>query len=554
VRPFLALLALALSHGIAIAQSDTRKVAIFYTNGGSGTTGLQSTQGTAETAEANSIVQQLLDGTGTPYTVFLYTDSAGGWASTMGATRPAGMSDAEWFRQNGYLGVVEYYTGVSTAQTLEHIRFFTDGVTRGTQASAPASGLWDMPCVAFTTAANRNAGAGFESGVWTNFADAAPNAIANAFANGDTLAFTATTPWRLDPSQAANVTVILHHGDSLATGTATIALKYKNNYSMWYAPSFTRPTTAILALAQMFRDAGYTPRRKLGLHWTLDHIYPDRPNVTAPSDSFLHYVTTYGWRLSAAIKAHGLERVIPTDDVKARWNAAKQHFPSTPHSHVDGVGNYFQGTAWNFSTYADTNIIRGRWNFLERAISDTMGLVLARGYERVAAFPGDGIHYPHLYILAQNGYTDFRAPSSDSIGHATLSSKKRVYFSPPTAAHGAGLNNPRRPFRYTEPVTGKAILIHGQYSHPGSSDTTWSQIASEFGNSVNGKAAHNMNNIAKAILADADYYWHPNQNLEGETLTGTNNMPISLFVRRFVYFWGRVNNIVEVSPSYKTAR
>jgi hypothetical protein len=342
----------------------------------------------------------------------------------------------------------------------------------------------------------------------------------------------------------ADVTPIIY-ADSI-TGATKLAYKawaYRSTTLYYPAVGYSDPTAIVLGLADLFRRANYTPARKLNLHMTIDHIIPEDVVRTAPSDTFFKYVEALNIRLSGATKPHANERAGQNATLQNMWRAKATRWPAYPHCHVTGIGNYGDGGSWNFSTYADTSTIRQRWNFLERAISDTLQFFPAQGYDRTIGFPGDGVHFPHLYIFAQNRYTDIRAGASDSIGRSSsLHARRKVASRPLTAVNGLG--NYMRPYLYIEPVSGRPIWIHDLDSFPGGSDTTWAQVSFLGGNDITGKCLK-LASWTKPLVWDQDVYWHANENLEGP------DDIMAVFMRRFTYFYGRTRNIITVEPSYR---
>lgn len=549
-------LALLLVPSLALAQSDTRKVALFYTQGSVGE-GLDRVTGNMAAgssekiiSETNDLIRTALDRMGVPYTQFSLPDSAGGWARVMRATRPAGTADSTWFRANGYFMGIVIMNVAGSSDTQEPWNFFTDASNanggaafRGVQRGSPMSGDWGIPIVVWSVQAATSAGAGLSNGIAAARGASSSAALArSAFSNGDSLSFRGfSVIWQKSPAEAANVTPIIYNDTLDATSGAMLAWRYKTSTYYYPTTDYANMPSILLGLAEGFRAAGYVPRRKLNIHMTLDHVFPANTR-TAVSDSFFAYVDKYNLRFSGAIKAHANERT-ETEIMRAGWLARKTRWPAYPHSHVVGVGNYFQGSAWNLVTFADTSTLRQRWNFMERAISDTIGFYPARAYERTIGFPGDGVHYPHMYVFAQNGYVAVRAGASDSIGHKAATTHKRIFSRASTIVNGLG--NMQLPRSYVEPISGRLMWIHDLDSHPSDGDSIWSEVSFTTFDDVNGKNVKWLGTISRAAISDADVYWHPESNLSGP------DYHMSTFMRRFVYFYGRVKNIVTVEPSYR---
>jgi hypothetical protein len=557
VRSLLWGLALVLVASTAHAQSDARWAAVFY-NTGNTVQGIDRTTGNGAgdtVSETNRHVLHFLARTGTPVRFFDYADSANWWkqlgeAGALATSNP-GVPDSIRFRQAGCFMVVSVTGDISTGDNADPVKYFQDGRQRGSQLASPTSGRWGMPCLFFTTTGDNNVGTPFINGALATSVGTHPRFTTHAFANGDSLALARADQWQIQTAYLDSITVLIRSDSLELSGTSggkMVAWRWKNS-AYWYPVSSGAlgSTWVLLGMAEAYRAAGYVPRQKLNLHWTLDHVYPVTHN-TAPSDSFWAYNTRNGWRQSMAVKAHGTERGSVPDAMRALWDPKLKaaRMPHFPHTHVTGVGNYFLGTTWNFSTYADTGTIRQRWNFMERAISDTLGLPQARGYERTIGFPGDGVHFPHLYMFAQNRYASIRSVTSDSIGHlSNLNAGRRVFSGPTTTSSSF----PPIPYRYVDPVTRRGIWVHGLYSHPGGDDSTWAMQPGTHGNDIQGYTYTHLLNVGRSILYDADFYWHPNENLQNPA--SSTDMPMSVYMRRLTYFLNRVKNIVTVEPSYR---
>lgn len=555
MRALVAALAALLLATTAHAQSDDRWTAVFY-NTGNVTQGTDRTTGNGvndSVSETNRHVLHAFNRMGVPIKFFDYADSANWWKQLgeagITSTSP-NTPDSVRFRQAGCFMLVSVTGDITSGDNLDPVKYFQDGRQRGNQLTSPTSGRWGFPCLFFTTSGDNNAGVPFLNGAFQTTVGTHPRFTTHAFANGDSLSYVRDSQWQIQPGYLDSITVLIR-SDSLALsgaqGGKMIAWRWKAS-AYWYPTAASNNASIVLlGLAEAFRAAGYVPRQKLNLHWTLDHVYPVTHN-TAPSDSFWAYNTRNGWRQSMAVKAHGDEHVAVPADMIAFWNPKLRaaRMPHFPHSHVGGVGNYYLGTTWNFSTYADTGTIRQRWNFMERSISDTLGLPQAQGYERTIGFPGDGVHFPHLYMFAQNGYVALRSIVSDSIGHlSSLNAGRRVWIGQANPASGF----PPQPWRYVDPVTRRGIWVHGAFSHPGGDDSTWAMQPGTFGNDVQGYTYTHQLNVGRAILYDADFYWHPNENLQNPA--SSTDMPMNIYLRRLTYFLNRVKNIVTVEPSYR---
>ncbi len=557
---FLAL-ALLLAAAPAFAQSDTRKVALWHTNQAVLTTGNMAA-GSSQKAQSEVMtqVEVALRRMGVPFTVFNMRDSTGGWASQMGATRPAGVADSTWFRQNGYMLNIMVLTSLGSSTTTDPVGVFTDARVRGNQTGSPMDGTWGTPTIIFSVFATNNAGIPYRSGANGTNSSSAPQFTKGAFAdNGDSLSVV-ISPFYVLSTLPDSITKIIHAGDTLdATGVSAKAWRWRNSTYYYSFVDAGNPVPVLIGLADMFWLVGYAPRRKLNLHYTLDHIYPENTSYTAPSDSFFAYVRANGWRFSTMVKAHGAafypaagtsEYAGALDPLRVKWNAIarEMRWPHVPHSHVVGVGNWMQSTSWNLTTWADSALKRQRWNFLERAISDTLMLPQAQGYERTIGFPSEDVAYPDLDIVAQNGYTDVRCVDTDSIyREPSLRAIRKVNVGQNSASYPAAF--PNLPHRFFEPTTGRPIWIHAIMSHPGATGNLWEEQAGLNSSDIHGYTAANLRLVARAIWADADFYWHPNECLEQADASTTN--PIAVYSRRLTYFLNRIKNICTVEPSYR---
>lgn len=569
VRRLLCALALTLLAVPAFAQSDTRKLAVFVFQGDEAQNYLRTTGTVNATAkpynETHTEAMWALERMGVPVEFFEIADSANWWkklgeAGPLAANNP-GVPDSVRFRQAGFFGCL--IVGGNTSAALPFIRYFQSGTRRGSYYDSPLSGRWGIPTVVFTDGMENNAGAAFfNGGAYISVGVTSPTGVSyirhgfkkTASDFGDTLDVGRSLKWQIATGQIDSIDVLIRSDSLSLTGSAGGRMSaWKWKASTYYYPTGAAGTSiwTLLGLNTLFEAAGYTPRRKLNLHWTLDHPYPETITDTAPSESVWTYIDRNGWRWSAALKADGIARTNQTAAMANYWRAKMNAagIGGYPHSHTTGIGNYFQATSWNLTTFADSALKRQRWNWMEAAITDTMRLRAAQGYERTIGFPGDGVYYPDLYIFAQNRYTDIRSFQSDSIGITSGAANQHIY---------SGVNNLRtssfaaQPWPYVEATTGRTIWVHDLYTHPGDSTTVWSSMSSTFSNDIDGKMHGNQNALAKAILNDADFYWHPNYNLENSGI----ERPMQVIMRRWTYILGRLRRIVTVEPHYlnKTPR
>lgn len=571
------------------AQSDLRKVLIMTSvgdgvNSAQQTTVVGNTSGTAQRqiAEVHAMVRQELDRRGVPHMSFTFGDSLGGWRKSLGLAtgRPAGVADTTWLRQNGFMGVILVIPDMTTGASADAIRFMTGGTaaSRGAQAGSWLDGSGGIPVTVISPYIDNNAGFPFVNGASTVpvfIGDWALNSRHYFSDNGDSVAMIIDPVMQMDRNFQSDVTQIVASGDSSSGGVKMSAWRYKNSVEYFVGVTTrTRPTMILIAMSRFFTRAGYIPMRKTTFHWTMDHLYPENTYNEAASDSFLAYINANKWRLQVPFKAHGVgsntSEYLNSDpngnfpQMRLKWNevAKRLRWPVHPHSHVNGVGNYFNGSpgngGWNYQTYADTSSVTGigaKWDFMERAIRDTIGIPLPLGPEKNIGFPGDGVHFPHLPIFANRGYTDIRVITSDSLGFLNDSAVPESLnrniamkvFSGPSNRNGYGYGS-NMGYKYVAP-NGRSINIHGTYSFPGSADTTWAQVilqaeGSQSYYTANATAMHKM---SRSIIENADFYSHPNENLENPI---GGNMPMSVLARRFQVYLNRISNIVEVAPHY----
>lgn len=573
MRRLLYALALTLAFASpAFAQSDARKVAIFYSQGDEAQLVHRTTGQTGSAkpySETMTDAMNALEDMGVPYQVFTLEDSASWWKllGESGASRigmsAASLPDSVRFRAAGFFGCLMVMTGADNSYPF--FKNFQDGRQKGSYLCSPLSGRWGIPTICWTDGLENTAGYPIYNGaLLISVGTTSPTGVSyirHGFKKsttdfGDTLDVGRSLKWQVQVGQIDSVDVLIR-SDSLgltgSQGGRMSAWKWKA--STYYYPTGSAGTSiwTLLGINQLFVAAGYTPRRKLNLHMTLDHPYPESFTDTAPSDSAWRYINTNRWRFSGAMKADGIARTNQNAAMAEFWRTRMKTLaiPCYPHSHTTGIGNYFQATSWNLTTWADTSLKRQRWNWMESSIADTMGLTIAKGYEKTIGFPGDGVYYPDLYIFAQNKYTDIRSFGSDSLGSQSGAAYNHVYSGPATANKSSAF--PNEPYPYIEATSGRTVWVHDLYTHPDASATNWAGVGSTFSNDIDGKNHAFQSAFTKSILYDADFYWHPNENLQNATGT---EMPMSIFLRRMTYILGRLSRIVTVQPSYlnKTPR
>lgn len=554
----------------AFAQSDARKLAIFYFQGDEANIFYRSTgndpaasPGPYSETMQNALVQ--LDQMGVPYDIYELADTTNWWKKLgeLGplASNNPGVADSIRFRRAGYLGA--FCVTPSTFSAEPYFKRFQDGRVRGSQMASPLGGRWGIPCLVLSDGLENQVAYPFWNGAaYISIGVTSPTGesyIRKGFKKtatdfSDTLDVGRASNWQVQTGQIDSIDVLIR-ADSLgltgSQGGRMVAWKWKS--SAYYYPTGDAGTSiwSLLGLNTIFEAAGYTPRRKLNLHLTLDHPIPETITDTAPSESVWTYIDYNKWRFSAAMKAHTLERVNQTAAMTAYW-VGKMRAASIggyPHSHVRGIGNYYD-TGWNHVTFADTALKRQRWNLMEKAITDTLKLTAAAGYERTIGFPGDGVYYPDLYIFAQNRYTDIRSFASDSLGSQTGAAYQRIYSGPATT-YGARAFA-RLPYPYIEATTGRTVWVHDLYTSPGDSVTVWSSFGSTFSNDIDGKAHTFLREMCKSVTYDADFYWHPNYNLQNSG----SERPMQIMMRRMAYLMGRLRRVCTVEPHYldKTPR
>ena len=517
---WLAALLLLLVPSLAFGQSDTRKVAIFVYNGQAGQ-GTDSWTSTLGPAQAYAVAMRIFDQTGTPYTVFDFADSARWGMGTAGSTAA---SDSAWFREQGYMGLFYATRDLSSGQTLEPVKFFGNEHTasRGRYEAAPASGRWKIPTVVISCQqSDNNSAIPFYNGIKGATVPGVATEMAGAFANGDSIEWwTGNYQTILEPSQSDSLTRLIYSGDTLSSAGSSVKAWLwdpdQDGEGVWYYASGTtasdaadvQPIPVLLAIEKLFERADYTPKRKLAFHFTVDHPFPGRVTTgsAAEVDSFLTYVRAGDMKITAPVKANALERGTYSDQASLDLIANKQHFRSHPHSHVTGVGNYTFATSYDQFTFSDTTRLWQRWNDMEEYLADTLNFVPARGAERVLCLPNTSMNYHQLYGAAQLGYYSVRAELNDSLNTQVTGNSQRDIV---RVAVGNS-----EPFRWTEPVTGKQMWVHGQFSKPTASDTTWTAYTGTSGTSDGSKREAYTRAIARSIVYGTDFFWHINANME----------------------------------------
>ena len=560
-------LALLCIPALALAQSDGRKVAIFTFNGGSSDYGQKSTgypltssnyYGSTVAMEA---VKRILERTGTPYDEILVKDSTNAWQKQIvrgtGSSRAAGEADSTWFRRNGYMGAI--FIMFNGYYTYEPIHFFQSGTKRGKQVASPIDGTWGIPVIVFTDGPRSDITGGYRCGVLnatasTTAGDSLKWVRAAYLDNGDSLSWYNVYHVVRDTSGAMedSVTVLVAAGDTCnATSSKMRAWKWKNNayyYQMSYNGQSFMPI--LLGISKMFSVAGYSPRRKLNLHLTNDHIFQTVNHYTAAADSLLAYYRTNQWRFRGGVNYSSLE-AHPDTLVKQQWYNNRDLFVAYPHSHkLLGL----IGASWNLEAAdLDSALFRARFNDAMRAVYDTAWVagqpLVTRpsGYETTIEFPMDQMKYPLIKTLAEAGITNIRAASLDSCGYGqpNLSSRGQVTMEP-TGSHALGsiFRNSAHP--WMDPSTSKVVWIHGALSWPGSADTAWTMPSALWGSRSFKESFETrfLDYASVCIVEDMDLYYHSEDNLKGQWL-GMANM-----YRKLTYLMGRISNICTVQPRY----
>lgn len=583
------LLALTLA-STAHAQSSTGKFAVFMQWPGSSgkaekSTGVRSFGGNGYVSQTNAVLTKMLGRMGVPYTIFDLADSAGGWARVMGATRPAGTADSTWFRQKGYIGQIFVLTAIETNSA--PIRFFTDGASqRGTFAASPLAG-WSTPTLCFVSGIANNSDSSFTCGIESaNGASGAAGLLRYWFHdNGDSVAFLPTSSgsfpnaylYNLEPSQSADVTRLVDM-DTLSNGNGVAAWRYKSNVYYVSTTVAMAPMWGLYGVSQLFRACNYTPKRKLNVHWSLDHVYP-RSGTTwaaATSDTFFTYIRAMNLKFSGLYTGGNLpsstgngsgQDNTNTVYLSPKWDAFTSSFPQQspfmgmPHSHRTILGFSAGGAGANvdLTNFADTATTRGYFNMMERAVSDTMKVRPAKGFYKTIGMPNNQLFYPWVYILTQNSYTDLRVSSTDSIGFpasTNLYRAKRIASGPAFTVTASPTTNwgyaPPSPWWYGDPTDAsgrRGLWIHEEFTPLGDQDSTWANVVVIGAtNDVNTKNTLWLSGWARAAIYDTDFYFHPQENLIGAS---NGDQIVNLQMRRTLYFYNRVSNIVTQDPAYR---
>lgn len=552
------------------AQSDKRWIAIFAPQGtlGKGGDRYGSADSPVMTKPAR-VVETMLTRMGVPYKVILLPDSAGGWSRQLGDVRDTDEADSTHFRKNGCMGWISFMDNFSTGTSLKTYtgeigEVFTDAEGHtGEQRGSPLDGNWGIPGVIFTKGTGPRSAGGLLCGITNNFSLTGHPRNRALFANGDSLSTESDRVFIPEPTEAANFEAIIKSPDYAGDNDSSLVLAWaygtvsKNclYYSVASDP-YQDPKMIMLGVADVLNRAGYKPRRKLNLHIDLDHPYPDLvTTVRAPTDSLMPYFDRQSWRFGGAVEAMAFEvrgGLNPDNETTAPiWKSRSWRWPGDPHSHVF-MNFYPDANTWNLSTFADSATKRDRWNQLVLAIRDTIGHTPARGYEKTATFPDNNIYFPDLYIMASGGYRDIRskgmnsnqAAGLDSIGAPKSQSLRRWQQVPgPRVDYGTTINSYGLPYMYIEPKTNLPLWVHDSVEHPNSGDST--QVSTtDYSVSMEGFASRNLSGMCRMAIFDGGQYWHPDNNV-------TSGRFMSDFFRRFTYFYGRVKNILDVSPIYR---
>jgi len=587
VRWFLsALLALALPVA-AHAQSDSRKVAVFVNNGGgSGTLAHNSIGNNANSnwkgvGAATQVIYTALDQMGVPYQTFACNDS-GRWGPDL--TTEKGKADSTWFREQGYMGVLYANHRLnSSSGSDEAWKYFSDGTNRGTQAGSFLSGLWGIPCVVIgveridtgSSGSIKNGVGGYTTSptgaasAWSGNSQPVEAQQRGAFANGDTL-ITFGRGHYMAADQSADYTVLIYGGDSipgspLGAGAFAKAWRYKNSCYYYYAATTPQenPVPILLGISQLFTDAGYTPRRKLNIHLTIDHSVPYITPSHAGTDTLYKYLAAMNARPAAPLLTGATERKyrnLQADSIgtpASNWYTRhrKQLAGYHPHPHQIGYGRFMSGDDWDVTAWTDTATQRQRYNFQERAITDTLKLPRAAGYEKNYLVPGGtggGNSDLHAYIFIENGYKAIRSnyaanEAADSNGVGSQTQNRRI-MTPATATDydqerlrpwllGAGSGGSARKTGQIWVITPLQIL--------GGGDTTWTETA-ELDNGIRyyGTQHSFIRLVFQGALYNNDVYWHELQSIGPDDLLRPS-------MRQLLYLKNRMNNIIKMEPYFQ---
>ena len=563
-RLFLAL-ALLILPSVAMGQSDTRKVALFYPQGGMGYGG----GGYSETyiQQARVTITRMLDRMGVPYDEFMFPDSAS-WGSD-------GVADSTWFREQGYLGIIFAHYWIrpfdTASYSYEVYKYFKDEAGTVNWNTSPIGGQWSIPVVSMFRNHRDNLMAGQgAAGSWAEASGGGASIVEGVFHdNDDSTSVGSTNFQQINPAESANVDIVIgqDQADPDTTGQM-LAWTYKDNL-LWIGDGqavngFGRVLFPVYAVSWLFTEASYTPARRMSLHATIDHPLPRSPGALAETDSIVAYVNAMSWPINLAWRCHEWEQTEPdyflgtadssrTFDVDAMGYL--DHFKTagwftdgyaTPHAHIAGICDYAlrRGNPWyDLTAFTDTATVRDNFNRAIAAITDTLGLTYAQGYQRCFSPPTNVMRYKYLYIMGENGIYDLRANADDSLGvqpAVNLHSATQIIHSATDDPNG----NWRRPFSWYDHKSGKVITFHELRSTIAPYDTTTTLANYAWYDDLNGKTAGFIDGGLLAAINDMDWYWHHETNI------GTDDNYYKIFMRRFMYVYNRVSNIVELSDHY----
>lgn len=548
-------LALLCLPGLALAQSDNRKVAFFFVGGDNVNSVSQTGQGiTKNTSLSTQFALECLDRMGVPYTIFCLDDSAGGWSRTMGATRPAGTADSTWFRQNGYMGAivcVERFGAPGTVTDGSNDPFdkFTSGNLVGSILASPLGGRWGIPTVVFCGAARGYSAGGYWNGIadstiYTLTGDSMN--IATFADNGDSIGLYYTYGYRRHRSETDSVT------DIIKGINPTILRAWRFKTSTYYYPGASgfRGINIILGLDKLFSVAGYKPREKLHLHVTDDHIFPVNPHSgMANTDSSWVYPDRNRWRYVGGVPSNtvwngaGEYSTVPTATRTAVLAASQTKWVMNPHEH-----DLYALTADNFDYSAagdDSATFRARLNWALSSMKDTVGIKPARGYDAYWVAPLTRTSMWHVNTLINAGYRVIRAPgtggaSSDSVGEGTY--RTQLNLGKTTSTSPLYFH---RPVVWTDPVSGIPVWLQGCTAHLANSDTLWTQVGYNGSDNFYGKTSRNLDYIATALIHNVDYFYHSQGNTVGPSYI-MNHM-----WRRLTYVLNRCQTVVAFDSQFQ---
>lgn len=550
-------LALLCLPGLALAQSDSRKVAVFWQNGDN--IGYDTQQGQFSNNGIQSYFMQIvldcLNKMGVPYTIFNLQDSTGGWRSQMGSARPAGTADSTWFRQNGYLGCIFVNQRITLGvDTVQPVKMFTSGTVVGVQRAGPLGGFWGIPTVAIMQNPANDSSAPWRSGAVQVTEGAGVNRHKGAFANGDSINLYTVYTYRKSETDSCTVTPYIYGGDTLdATGTRMKAWRLNN--STWifpYASGFNSQTVVLLALSTLFDEADYTVRRKLNFHITDDHVYPNE-FTAGVIDSFYAYMRFNRWKEVGLMCAESSSEY-QTAPVLARAavDLNRDIYAAGPHDHqkYSAIGSWW---SYDLATWADSTKFRERINMAIASISDTLLYNLATGYEAFWVPPGTQLLYAHVPAIIQAGYRYLRTWTTDSTGVSANFSYPLKLTNPTSFGYTAGYNAQSipSPYLYCDPVTKQLVWIVFSTSSIGSDDEVWADVPYNTVNAIEDKMSRFLGFMANMTIYDADWYWHSEQNLKGNAGAGSD-LFMAAHMRHLTYLMGRIKNICTVKPIFHT--